>query len=50
MQLTDERRAMMDLLAVEVDPSGFDRQSTPLFARPMKLSRVNDFSLDENIS
>ena len=53
MQLTDEKRAIMDELVKSsktVDPSGFGTLFIPLLARLVELSRVNDISLDENIS
>ena len=53
MQLTDEKRAIMDELVKSsktVDPSGFGTLFIPLFVRLVELSRANNISLDENIS
>ena len=53
MELTEERHAIMNRLVESskiVDPSGFSNVFVPLFARLVEISRINDTSLEENIS
>lgn len=53
MELTNEKYAIMNQLVESsktIDPSAFSDVFTPLFARLVELSRVNDICLDENIS